>query len=135
MLRFTFNLGAAVLSTALASSIYLLLGGSTEKSSSAIVVPLAAATAGYFLANTGLVSAAIALERGQGFFSTWRRTFLWTPVSYLAGYAVAVVLLAGGDSILIWSFVFGLPTCWILVVFYRQHVPGATGSRVAGQRG
>jgi len=51
----------------------------------AVVAPL------YFLVNTGLVAGAIALSTRQPAVGIWRRNFLWSAPSYLAGGALAAV--------------------------------------------
>ncbi len=50
----------------------------------AVVAPL------YFFVNTALVAGAIALSTRQPVIKTWRRNFLWSAPSYLAGAALAV---------------------------------------------
>ena len=51
----------------------------------AVVAPL------YFVVNTALVAGAIALSTHQPAIATWRRNFLWSAPSYLAGGALAAV--------------------------------------------
>src|SRR4029077_19335173 len=51
----------------------------------AIVAPL------YFVVNTALVAGAIALSTRQPGVAVWRRNFLWSAPSYLAGGALAAV--------------------------------------------
>lgn len=92
-IRFAFNLGAVVLSAALASWAFLFVGGTPGDRVATLIGPLMAATVAYFFANTGLVAAVIALEKGQRFTATWKRSFGWTTVSYFAGLTLAVGLL------------------------------------------
>jgi hypothetical protein len=97
-----------------------------------MILPLGAATAAYFVANTGLLSVAIALEKRQTFICTWRTSFSWSPVSYLCGFAVAVAVLAAIDNIAVWTLVFALPMCWLLTVFHRSHAANVL-ARTAGK--
>ena len=96
-MRSVLNLGAVCLSTTAASGVFLAVGGRPGQDLLSVMAPLAAATAAYFVANTSLVAVAIALEKRQGFFSIWRRSFLMlalfndiAPWAYLlAGPGVA----------------------------------------------
>ena len=54
----------------------------------AIVAPL------YFMINTGLVAAAVALSTHQNVAGVWQRNFLWSAPSYLAGAALAAAATA-----------------------------------------
>ena len=54
----------------------------------AVIAPL------YFVINTGLVAAAVALSTHQNIASVWQRNFLWSAPSYLVGAALAAVATA-----------------------------------------
>ena len=120
-MRFVFNLGAVCLSTTAASGVFLAVGGRPGQDLLSVMAPLAAAAAAYFVANTSLVAVAIALEKRQGFFSIWRRSFLWTTVSYFTGFTVAVAMLALFNDIGPWAYLLAVPPCWLMVMFYRAH--------------
>jgi len=51
----------------------------------------------YFLVNTGLVAAAVTLEKSLNFIEVWQKGFSWTCVNYVVGAFVAgfLVQLAG----------------------------------------
>ncbi len=57
----------------------------------AIIAPM------YFLANTGMVAAAIAFSSRQPVARIWQRNFLWSAPSYLAGAALAAVATAASS--------------------------------------
>jgi hypothetical protein len=116
-----FNLGAVILSTVAASWLFLALGGVPGERLGALLLPLAAATTIYFVANTGLVAAAIALDKRKPFVATWRSSFLWSTTSYFVGLPLAVVLLAVLDTNALWLLALSIPPCWLLVCFYRAH--------------
>jgi hypothetical protein len=120
-IHLVFNLAAVTLSAAAAAGAFLLTGGGLGQELTALIMPLFAATAAYFVANTGLPSAAIALDKRQAFMLTWRKSFSWSPISYLCGFALAVALLAAIDSIAVWALVFGIPMCWLLTASYLSH--------------
>jgi diguanylate cyclase (GGDEF)-like protein/putative nucleotidyltransferase with HDIG domain len=54
----------------------------------AVIAPL------YFVVNTGLVAAAVALSTHQNIASVWQRNFLWSAPSYLVGAALAAAATA-----------------------------------------
>jgi len=116
-----FNFGNVVLSTALASLAYLAAGGAAGAPLGAQAWPLVLATTVYFLFNTGLVSAAIAMDTGRRFITAWRASSLWMAVSSYAGLTIAAGLLyvleIAGPS----GLALGVPPCWLLAAFYRSH--------------
>src|SRR5262249_27476116 len=61
--------------------------------------PLVGAIAVYFVFNTGLVAAAVALTSDRGVLRVWREDFLWSGASYMvagtAGALAAVVVTRG----------------------------------------
>src|SRR5581483_8129599 len=57
----------------------------------AMARPLVAAATAYFLLNTGLVAAAIALTTKQRIIPTWNNNFLWSAPSYFVGAGTAAV--------------------------------------------
>jgi hypothetical protein len=120
-IRFVFNLGNVALSTAAASWVFLALGGRPTHSLEALMLPLSAATAAYFVVNTGLVAGAVALEKRQALFSTWKRSFLWSAWTYPAGLSLAVAVVALLDVSVPWALALAVPPGWLLVLFYRAH--------------
>ncbi|HEX6851520.1 MAG TPA: ATP-binding protein [Candidatus Polarisedimenticolaceae bacterium] len=119
--RFLFNVASVMLTATMASWAYGVAGGEPGGALLAEFWPLTAAAVVYFLANTGLLSIAISLERGSSFFDVWREGFLWSAASYFAGLSLATVLLALFEAFGAWSLALGIPPCWLLVAFYETH--------------
>src|SRR5688572_19882054 len=78
-----FNAGQNVLALAAAGGAFTLLGGrplagegTLALSGPAMMLPWAAAIVTYFVVNTMLVSAAVALDAGRAVFVTWREEYL-----------------------------------------------------------
>ncbi len=120
-IRVAFNISAQAASTAAAGIVFHLLGGRPGSTTVALLLPLAGATATFFLVNTGLVSVAVGLERAQRIFQTWRDSFLWTVVSYMTGLTVAAVMLLVLESLGLWGLALAIPPCWMLLAFYKTH--------------
>ena len=120
-LRLTLNSAALLLLTAAAALVFTILGGAADEQVTALLGPLAAATAAYFVFNTGLVAAAIALEQHKSFLGRWQASFSWTAAAYFAGFTLAVGLLLVLESLGPWGLALGLPPTWLLVAYYRAH--------------
>jgi hypothetical protein len=120
-LRLPFNLGAVALSVSAAAWVFLAMGGRPGAALLDLLWPLAGATTLYFVMNSGLVSAAIAMERRQPLFRTWRVSFRWTIASYFAGLTLAALLLLVFQALGPWGLTLAIPPCWLLVSFYREH--------------
>jgi hypothetical protein len=95
-MRTAFNVGAVMLASAAASLAFLETGGKIGGSLWLSFGPLAAATAAYFLINTGLVTIAIAFQQRTAVIDVWRESFQWTAVSYMTGLTLAAAMICGG---------------------------------------
>src|SRR5258708_5726204 len=81
---------------------YLSVGGQlTPSDFGGLARPLVGTTATYFVLNTGLVAAAIALSTRQTLLKIWREDFLGSAASFTvvgtAGAAAAVVVVRGQE--------------------------------------
>jgi signal transduction histidine kinase len=120
-MRLAFNVGAQPVSVFAAGWLFLALGAQPGQPVSALMGPLALATAVFFLANTGLVSVAVALEKRQSILRIWKNSFMWTGVSYLTGLTLAVCMLLILEKLGAWGMALAAPPCWLLLAFYRTH--------------
>ena len=121
ILRTAFNLGSVVLAAAVAAWAYLSTGGVVGGSLWLSFAPLAAATAAYFLVNTGLVTLAITFQQRTPFLVVWRESFQWTAVSYFSGLTLAAGMLGALRAWGPWVLALAIPPCWLLLAFYRAH--------------
>ena len=119
--RTAFNLGSVVLAAAVAAWSYFATGGEVGGSLWSSFAPLAAATAAYFLVNTGLVTLAITFQQRTPFLIVWRESFEWTAVSYFTGLTLAMGMLAALHAWGPWALALGIPPCSLLLAFYRAH--------------
>ena len=79
----------------------------------AIVAPL------YFFVNTALVAGAIALSTRQPVIRIWRRNFLWSAPSYLAGAALAAAATVAWErNLFVWLALLAAP---LYLVFRSYH--------------
>ncbi len=120
-MRTAFNLGAVILASALASWAFLVTGGMVGGGFWTSFGPLAAATAAYFLINTGLVTIAIAFQQRTPVIDVWRESFQWTAVSYFTGLTLAAAMIVALQAWGVWVLALAIPPCWLLLAFYKAH--------------
>lgn len=100
--RLAFNATAPALATYLAYWIYAALGAPSVDSPdfhiTQILLPVCGFAAAYFLANSFLIAAAIALEQGQSAIRVWRKNFTWLSINYFSGASMAALLVAFGGQ-------------------------------------
>lgn len=119
-IRDVFNCAGVLLSTAVASHLFFALGGVPGEVRTMLFWPLFAATAAYFFLNTGLVSMAVAVERGLSFHRVWDG-LRWTAASYFTGGVLALALVAAYNYHGPLGLAFGLPPIWVLLNFYSAY--------------
>ncbi len=119
-----FNFGQITIATFLASTTYQIVGG--EVPPGAIVptmLAVAVSASVYFLLNSTLTAAVIALTSTNGFVETWRQNFSWMPLNYLAtavnGAALALAYQTLG-SIGVVIFVLPLGVAWYSFKLYMR---------------
>jgi signal transduction histidine kinase/ActR/RegA family two-component response regulator len=120
-IQLAFNLGNVVLSAAVASGAYLLVGGVVGAPVPAQIWPLIVAATVNFLFNTGMVTVAIIIDTGNRFLETWVASGLWTAVSAYAGLTLSAGLLYMLELFGPTGLALGMPPCWLLAAFYRTH--------------
>jgi signal transduction histidine kinase/ActR/RegA family two-component response regulator len=98
--RTAFSVAAEALTMGATGLAFMWLGGTVgDLEVPALARPLVGSIVTYFVVNTGLVAAAIALSTGRTFGDVWRHDFLWSGVTYMvagtAGAVAAVVVQRG----------------------------------------
>ena len=98
--RTVFSMAAETITVGATGAVYVWAGGSSGAFEiAALARPLVAAILTYFLVNTALVAAAIALSTGRSLVAVWRHDFLWSGVTFMvagtAGALAAVVVDRG----------------------------------------
>jgi hypothetical protein len=117
--KFVFNLGAVPLSTAVAAVVFAALGGRPGQDLLLLLAPLTSAAVTLFLVNTGLVAAAVAIDRRRPLLATWGGSFLWTVVPCLGGLSMTVAMYAVSEVSIGWVLLIGAPPSWLLVEYYQ----------------
>ncbi|HTV02332.1 MAG TPA: ATP-binding protein [Luteitalea sp.] len=112
--RHLFNSMMLVLSVAAAGSAFLTLGGQLGKYTEALhYMPLVGATSAYFLANSLIVSTAVAISTGQPWWPCWHDNFLWTA----PGYFLTAGFVAAGAGVVKWAPLLVQYDVWQIILF------------------
>src|SRR5215510_3203568 len=90
-----FNTAAMSLSVFVSSAIVTFIFGNLRELSGDLgKLAMAAGVLAmiHYVVNSGLMSVATALKQGKSLIATWKGSFLWTWMSYLAGAATACLI-------------------------------------------
>jgi putative nucleotidyltransferase with HDIG domain len=119
--QIAFNTAALAVSMWVSAQAFFLAAGiaplsQSKPSVAALVLPLLAMTAVYFVFNSGLLAIAVGLDTRQSPIQIWRRHFQSLPINYLAAASLAfcLILLIQQSSIMIATVVV-IP---LMVVFH-----------------
>jgi diguanylate cyclase (GGDEF)-like protein/PAS domain S-box-containing protein len=94
-LRVAFNVAALVLTVQAAGAAVYAFGPTRPTMSlTEMAQPMVAGALVYYLVNTGLVAAVIALTARERVWKVWESNFLWTAPSYFVGAGAAVGAVA-----------------------------------------
>jgi putative nucleotidyltransferase with HDIG domain len=94
--RVAFSVASLAVTVAIAGVPSVLILGS-DLSAAALLRAAAVVAPLYFIVNTALVAGAIALTTHQPAVAAWRRNFLWSAPSYLAGGALAAIATVASE--------------------------------------
>jgi len=81
-----------------------------------------------YIANSGLVAVYTSLKTHQPIWSTWRRHYLWTSITYFAGASVASITANIIGAISIYAALIIVPIIAIIYVSYRTYVRNVEAS-------
>jgi signal transduction histidine kinase/CheY-like chemotaxis protein len=87
-----------------------------------------------YVANSGLVAVGAALKTDQPIWETWKKYYLWTSITYLAGASVAAVIARAGDSIGIFGIVATAPIVAIVYFTYRTYLKNIKTAEAQAQQ-
>lgn len=118
--RALLNLCNYVLAVWIAGHVYYLTGGRTgDVTSPASLGALLYSLLTFFLINTGLNSAMVALDQRVNPFRVWYEKFSWTLNSYLVGGSVVILVGMLWERLGVQGLFLILPVCLLLYHFYK----------------
>jgi putative nucleotidyltransferase with HDIG domain len=111
LVKVAFNAGNLATSAYAAGTVYTLAGGMTRPTDIVgTLVAVAASGAAYFVVNSLLAAAVIALSERQSIVSIWRTNYSWMPVNFLATAAQGAALAMASQALGVFGVaVFTLP--------------------------
>ena len=129
LLKVMFNTGSLATSAFLGGETYKLVGGHVPPGDIPLTLAAVAASAlAYFVVNTGLTSAVIALSEGQPIVRVWRTNYSWMPVNFLATAVQGAALALASQALGVFGvIVFTLP---LAVAWYSFKLYMAKSSEV-----
>ena len=111
LIKVAFNAGSLATSAFVGGQTYTLVGGHVPPGDIPLtLVAVAAAALAYFLVNTGLTAAVIAISEGQNIVRVWRTNYAWMPVNFLATAVQGAALALASQALGVFGvLVFTLP--------------------------
>ena len=91
--RTMFSMACLVVTVQVAGRVYIYLGGVPGQFDvQTLAKPLVGAATAYFVINTAMIAAAIALSTRQSAVKVWNQNFLWSAPSYFVGAGAAAAV-------------------------------------------
>jgi signal transduction histidine kinase/CheY-like chemotaxis protein len=122
-----FNWASAAVSIFITSSVLqLLYGNVVALRAKPITASFAAAICTmalvHYASNSGIVAIGAALKTDQPIWQTWRKHYLWSSITYLAGACAAGVIAGLVYFIGVYAFAIALPVIAIVFLTYRTYL-------------
>ena len=81
-----------------------------------------------YISNSGMVATAAALKTGQPLWTTWRKGFLWTSITYFAGASAAGLIAKLIDTVGFYAFLATTPIIAIVYFTYCTYLKNVEAS-------
>jgi signal transduction histidine kinase/ActR/RegA family two-component response regulator len=122
-----FNWGCSALSVFVTSNwLNLLFGPVTvlpkQPMSATFLAAICTMALVHYVCNSGTVAIGAALKTNAPIWSTWRKHYLWTSITYFAGASAAGVIAALIYQVGFYAFLVTLPIIGIVFVTYRTYL-------------
>jgi signal transduction histidine kinase/CheY-like chemotaxis protein len=122
-----FNWASAAVSILITSSVLEFIYGSVVAlRDKPLTVGFAAALCTmaltHYVSNSGIVAIGVALKNDQPIWTTWRKHYLWTSITYFAGACAAGVIAGLVYFIGVYAFAITLPIIAIIFLTYRTYL-------------
>ena len=129
MYQALFSAASLALTVQATGFTYWVLGGSKDLAQLPFPIEASiAAAAVFFVVNSGLIAAAVALSTGQSVVSVWTRHYLWSWPGYLLGFVIATAAATGIGRSGLWLLPFGLVSLALTYENFRAYVARLTES-------
>jgi hypothetical protein len=116
VVQVSFNVATLAISSGTSYRLSHLFAGSAAAHPAVL---LSVAAAFYFTADTMLISGVLSLVQGKSLFSVWEQCYLWSFPYYLAGAAIAGLVVSTTRAAGWFTSLYILPLMCLVYVFYR----------------
>jgi diguanylate cyclase (GGDEF)-like protein/PAS domain S-box-containing protein len=127
-----FNAATAACSTFITVWTLRLIFGSLvtlrEGYSAPFIISVCVMTLVQYIVNSGLVATAAALRTNQPLWTTWRKGFLWTSITYFAGASAAGIIARLIDTVGFYAFLATTPIIAIVYFTYCTYLKNVEAS-------
>ena len=122
-----FNWGGSALSVFVTSGLLRLLFGNInilpkQAFSATFLAAICTMALLHYVSNSGIVAIGAALKTNQPLWTTWRKHYLWTSITYFAGASAAGVIAALIHQVGFYAFFITLPIIGIVFLTYRTYL-------------
>jgi signal transduction histidine kinase/ActR/RegA family two-component response regulator len=87
-----------------------------------------------YIVNSGLVAVGEALKHGRPFFDTWRKHYLWTSITYVAGASAAGIIARLMSSVGTAAVIAATPLIGIVYLTYRTYLKNVETSALQAEQ-
>ncbi|HKQ99564.1 MAG TPA: ATP-binding protein [Pyrinomonadaceae bacterium] len=102
--------------------------------SSAFIIAICLMALVQYASNSGLVALVASLKTNDSFWATWKRSYLWTSLTYFAGASTAGIIARIFGSIGLPALIATAPILLIIFITYRTYLKNVeTASAQAAQ--
>lgn len=131
-LTIIFNAATAACSTFITTSALRLCFGSLigfhEGYTASLTICVCVMALVQYISNSGMVATAAALKTGQPLWTTWRRSFLWSSITYFAGASAAGIISRLIDTVGFYAFLATTPIIAIVYFTYCTYLKNVEAS-------
>ncbi len=117
-----FNAGVMACSTSTTVVALWLVGVDPNSNVGATVIALSVMALAQYLSNTTLVGVGLALKASAGFWTTWKRHYLWTSITYFGGAVAAGVIFHSFNSVGLYALLVTVPIISIIYFTYQNYL-------------
>jgi diguanylate cyclase (GGDEF)-like protein/PAS domain S-box-containing protein len=138
LLTIVFNATTAALSTFLSVwAVRLSLGSIVELRggySAPFIIGICILALAQYISNSGMVAIAVALKSDQPLWLTWRKSFLWTSITYFAGASAAGIISKLIDTVGFYAFLATTPIIAIVYFTYCTYLKNVEASAAQAEQ-
>ena len=138
-LTVAFNWGAAAWSACLTSGVLHLAFGDVvtlgeHPLSATYISTMALMALTQYVGNSGLVALCGALKANRPFWHTWKKHYLWTSITYIAGASAAAVIAKLIQEFGFYALIVTIPIIAIIFLTYRTYLKNIEASTAQAEQ-